>query len=318
MLEIDSQLGHIERRAWYTEPTSTMDWYPGHMKKARQEIAEAISSKDVVLEVLDARMPASSTNPVLSKLCGAKPRIKILSKSDLADPNVTQAWLRHFQSAAPPQTVLALALSRSNSGEARSRIAELCRELAPQRNSTAKTVRILVVGIPNVGKSTLINLLMERKVARVGDEPAVTKTEQVVTLKNGMTLADNAGILWPRMDESATLRLALGGALPDAVLDYESVGVFAAEFLLERYPAALVTRFKLSEPLPSGAELLERIGRQYGCLRSGGVIDLHKAADKLIHLFRSGALGRISLETPDDALETAEDPSDALSAPDAN
>jgi ribosome biogenesis GTPase A len=274
------------------------------MKKARRTIADALSSKDVVLEVLDARMPASSSNPVLKELRRGKPCIKILSKSDLADPRVTQAWITHFETQTTDPGVVAVALSRDNPAEVRTRIAKLCHQLAPDRSSPSKRVRALVVGIPNVGKSTLLNVLMERKVARVGDEPAVTKSEQLVTLKSGMTISDNAGILWPRIGERTALRLALGGAMPDSVLDYETVARFGAEFLLARYPALLCARFKLESAPATPEALLDLIGRKHGCLRSGGVVDSHKAADVLLHQFRAGTLGRISLEAPGDVDET--------------
>jgi ribosome biogenesis GTPase A len=283
-------------------------WYPGHMAKARRSIAESMAIHDVVIEVLDARMPASSENPVITELRRQKPCIKVLCKSDLADPAVTAAWLRHFERVAPEPggarpggasgTVAAIALRTDRPGEARTRLPELCQRLArPTRQRT--TVRAMVVGIPNVGKSTLINILMDRKVAKVGDEPAVTKAKQQVVLKSGMVLSDHPGILWPKIDEdAATLRLALGGALPDRALEYESVALFAAEFLMDRYPRLLLARYKLAE-MPAGADaLLLEIGRRRGGLRSGGSVDVHKAADVLIHDFRCGALGRISLEEP--------------------
>ena len=262
-------------------------------------------SQDVVIEVLDARMPAASENPVVTELRRQKPCIKVLSKSDLADPEVTGAWLRHFEARAPSREGRpGRGRSRSPSGptgqaEIETRIPELCKRLALHPSGPSKTVRAMIVGIPNVGKSTLINTLMERKVAKVGDEPAVTKAQQQVMLKNGMTLSDNPGILWPKIeDDAASLRLALGGALPDTALDYESVALFGAEFLLERYPDLLRARYKLTELPAAASALLVEIGRRRGGLRSGGVVDLHKAADVLIHDFRSGALGRISLEAP--------------------
>jgi ribosome biogenesis GTPase A len=207
----------------------------------------------------------------------------------------------HYEAASVRTKVLALALNQDRAKETRSRIAELCKRLAPHRNSRSKNVRVMVVGIPNGGKSTLINLLMERKVAKVGDEPAVTKVPQFVRLENGMTLLDNAGILWPRMDEAATLRLALGGAIPDAAIDYEIVALFAAEFLLLRYPAELCERFKFAEVPASASDVLTEIGRKHAGLRRGGSVDLHKASDVLLHEFRAGKLGRISLEAPGDA-----------------
>ncbi|WP_437799676.1 ribosome biogenesis GTPase YlqF [Sorangium sp. So ce693] len=289
----------------------SIQWYPGHMTKARRTIAESMPSQDVVIEVLDARMPLASENPVLAELRGQKPCIKVLNKSDLADPAVTTAWLRYFEAerAAPPDEaergaspggqVLAIAISASQSSEARRRIPELCKRLAPPKNGPGKVVRAMIVGIPNVGKSTLINALMERKVAKVGDEPAVTKSQQLVTLKTGMAISDNPGILWPKIDdEAASFRLAVGGAIPDTAIDYQSVALFAAGYFLRRYPELLVARYKLKELPETAAALIEEIGRRRGCLRSGGSVDLHKASDILVHDFRAGRLGRISLEEP--------------------
>lgn len=284
----------------------SVQWYPGHMTKAREAMAEAMPSQDVVIEVLDARMPGASENPVVTELRKQKPCVKVLSKSDLADPDVTAAWLRYFDTVRgepsaehPGGRVVAIAIRSDRQGETRTRIAALCKRLALHPGGPGKTVRAMVVGIPNVGKSTLINTLMERKVAKVGDEPAVTKARQRVTLKNGMTLSDNPGILWPKIeDEGAAYRLAFGGAIPDSALDYESVGLFGAKLLAERYPELVRARYKLAELPASPSDLLAEIGRKRGALRSGGVIDMHKAADVILHDFRSGALGKISLEAP--------------------
>jgi len=180
---------------------------------------------------------------------------------------------------------------------------------------------VIIVGIPNVGKSTLINTLMDRKVAKVGDEPAVTKGQQLVTLKSGMTISDNPGIMWPKIeDEDASLRLAFGGAIPDSALDYETVGFWGAKYLLGRYPALLMARYKLKALPETPMALLQEIGKRRGGLRAGGVVDLHKAADALIHDFRHGAIGRISLESPPEPepereTETVEDDLDELGAP---
>jgi ribosome biogenesis GTPase A len=273
----------------------SIQWYPGHMTKARQAMASVMPSQDVIIEVLDARMPGSSENPVVLELRKQKPCIKVLSKSDLADPEVTASWLRYL--AGEKVAVIATRMDRQV--EARTRIAQLCTKLALHPSGPGKTVRAMVVGIPNVGKSTLINTLMERKVAKVGDEPAVTKSQQKVTLKNGMTVSDNPGILWPKIEDSAaSLRLAFGGAIPDTAMDYESVALFGAAFLLERYPELLRARYKLTDLPASASALLAEIGKRRGGLRAGGVVDVHKAADVLVHDFRSGALGRISLEAP--------------------
>ncbi|KYF66451.1 ribosome biogenesis GTPase YlqF [Sorangium cellulosum] len=285
----------------------SIQWYPGHMTKARRAIAESMPSQDVIIEVLDARMPRASENPAVAELRGQKPCIKVLNKSDLADPAVTKAWLRHLEAEHPAPSggapaggqVLAIAISASQSSEARRRIPELCKRLAPPKNGPGKVVRAMIVGIPNVGKSTLINTLMERKVAKVGDEPAVTKSRQLVTLKSGMAISDNPGILWPKIDdEAASFRLAVGGAIPDTAIDYQSVAHFAAGYFLRRYPELLAARYKLTDLPTTAAALIEEIGRRRGCLRGGGSVDLHKASDILVHDFRAGRLGRISLEEP--------------------
>ena len=273
-----------------------IQWYPGHMTKARRLLGEMMPSQDVVIEVLDARMPAASANPVVAELRGTKPCVKVLSKSDLADPAVTEAWLAHFQ--ADP-TVLAIATSLTRMGDARSRIPALCDRLSQRTRGADKPLRAVIVGIPNVGKSSLINTLMGRLVAAVSDKPAVTKETQLVTLPNGMLLTDNPGLLWPKIqDDAATMRLAVGGAIPDTAIEYQAVGLFAAEYFVARYPALVVARYKLKETPASGTVLLEEIGRRRGCLRAGGILDLYKAADILVHEFRLGKLGPISLESP--------------------
>ncbi len=273
-----------------------IQWYPGHMTKARRVLAETMPKQDVIIEVLDARMPRASENPVVTELRGSKPCIKVLCKSDLADPEITKAWLARLETV---DNVVALAITTDRPQDARAKIPELCKKLAKHPSGPGKTVRAMIVGIPNVGKSTLINTLMERKVANTGDEPAVTKAQQRVTLKSGMTLYDNPGVMWPKIEDAqAALRLALGGAIPDNAIDYESVALFGARFFLAKYPERLKARYKLETLPDSPTALLEEIGRRRGCLKSGGVIDMHKAGDALVHDFRAGALGRISLESP--------------------
>lgn len=283
----------------------SIQWYPGHMTKARRELAAAIPAQDVIIEVLDARMPAASANPVVTELRGQKACLKVLTKSDLADPEVTEAWLRRLESAAAGAEgggpVLAVAVRTDRAAETRARISELCRRLAPRAEGSWKPVRALIAGVPNVGKSTLINTLMNRAVAAVGDKPAVTKAQQQVILKDGMVLSDTPGILWPKIeDASAALRLALAGSIPDTAIDYLTVAMFGARLFLARYPDRLLSRFKLASLPPTPEALITEIGRRRGCLRAGGVVDLHKASEILVHEARSGGLGRISLESPDD------------------
>ena len=306
-----------------------IQWYPGHMTKARRLIAESMPKQDVVIEVLDARMPRSSENPVVTELRRHKPVIKVLSKSDLADPAITKAWIRFFEEEVhqspgdglAPGKVVAIALTTTRPGEAKTKLPELCKQLALHPRGPGKTPRVIIVGIPNVGKSTLINTLMDRKVAKVGDEPAVTKGQQLVTLKSGMTISDNPGIMWPKIeDEDASLRLAFGGAIPDSAIDYETVGFWGAKYLLGRYPALVMARYKLKALPETPMALLQEIGKRRGGLRAGGVVDLHKAADALIHDFRQGAIVIIILESPPEPetereTETVEDDLDELGAP---
>ncbi|MGA9522934.1 MAG: ribosome biogenesis GTPase YlqF [Myxococcaceae bacterium] len=273
----------------------SLQWYPGHMTKARAELARLMPSQDVVIEVLDARLPLSSSNPLVTELRKQKPCIKVLTKSDLADPTVTKAWLRHFQSEP---NVTAFAATTTRPEEIRKRIATLTQGLAKHRGPL-KPVRALIAGVPNVGKSTLINTLASRAVAAVGNKPAVTKTLQAVTLKTGMVITDSPGIMWPKIeDEAGALRLAFAGSIPDTAIDYLAVGTFGAEFLLRRYPKQVMSRYAL-QTRPVGPEsLLTEIGRTRGTLRGGGDVELHRAAEILVHEFRAGLIGMFSLEEP--------------------
>lgn len=272
-----------------------VNWFPGHMHKARKQIKEVMPQIDLVIEVIDARLPYSSENPLVSELRGARPCIKILNKADLADPHVTQAWLEHLEQE---QGVKALALSASQKGQSR-KVLELAKRLFPTRNTALTPICTMIMGIPNVGKSTLINSLAGKVIAKVGDEPAVTKQQQKINLGNGILLFDTPGFLWPRIeDPNSGYRLAVTGAIKNTAIEFEDVALYAAAYLLQAYPEALLTRYKLKALPERDFELLEEIGRRRGALRSGGHIDLHKAAEILLHDIRSGALGRISMENP--------------------
>ena len=272
----------------------SVEWYPGHMQKAKRLLKKAMSRVDLVIEVLDARIPFSSENPFISELTGTRPCLKILNKNDLADPKITQAWLTELEQK---QGVWAHAMRAKDLRQARKLIG-LCRERFPNSHKS-KAIRVMILGIPNVGKSTLINTLAGRAITKVGNEPAITRHQQRIDLDNGICLNDTPGILWPRMEsEESGYRLATVGSIKNSAMDYEDVGHFASAFMLQSYPDALIRRYKFNE-IPQGERaLLEGIGRKRGCLRTGGIVDLHKSAIVLLQDLQSGALGRISLETP--------------------
>jgi ribosome biogenesis GTPase A len=273
----------------------TIKWYPGHMGKALEQIGELIKRVDVVIEVLDARLPFSSSNHKLEEIRRTKPWIKILNKHDLADPSITKAWVKLFEQQAG---VRALPMSSKQSTETKQLI-KLCKLLAPRRGKPGFPVRVMVVGIPNVGKSTLINTLAGRSMAKVGDKPAITTTTQLIDLKNGVVLNDTPGVLWPDMaDQEGAYRLATSGAIGANALDYTVVGLFAGEFMMRRYPELLKKRYKLEELPDNSTDLIEAIGRCLGCLISGGGVDLHRAAEAFLRELRAGKLGRISFEEP--------------------
>ncbi len=269
-------------------------WYPGHMQKARRLLKKEMTRVDLVIEVLDARIPFSSENPLVSELTGTRPCLKILNKSDLADPKITKTWLTAL---AEKQGVTAHALTARDLKQARKLIA-LCRSRFPN-SSKSKAIRIMVMGIPNVGKSTLINTLAGRGITKVGNEPAITRHQQRIDLDNGIWLNDTPGILWPRMEsEESGYCLAMVGSIKNSAMDYEDVGHFASAFLMKSYAGALMRRYEFKKLPESTTALLEGIGQKRGCLRSGGMIDLHKSAIMLLQDLQRGALGRISLETP--------------------
>ncbi len=273
----------------------SLQWYPGHMTKARRELVELMPSQDVVIEVLDARLPKASSNPVVAEIRGQKPVIKVLTKSDLADPDATRAWITYLEGEPG---VRAFASTTDNPAYTRKRLAELARNLAVHRGRD-KAVRALIAGVPNVGKSTLLNTLANRPVAKVSDKPAVTKEQQEVTLANGMQITDSPGLMWPKIEhEPRAFRLALAGSIPDTAIDYLTIGLFGAEHFLAFYPALVMARYKLVAEPADATALLTEIGRRRGGLLPGGVPDTHKAAEILIHEFRAGTIGRITLELP--------------------
>ena len=274
-----------------------IQWFPGHMNAARKKAAETMEATDVVIEVLDARLPESSSNPMIRelRLQRQKPCLKVLNKADLADPQMTQAWLDYYNHLPD---VSAVAISCKKPGEA-NKVPSLCRALAPHRGSNLKPLRMMIMGIPNVGKSTLINALLNRRVAKVGDEPAVTKNQQRYDLSDQLILTDTPGMMWPKiMHESDGYRLAASHAIGrNAVID-EEVAIFLADFLLQSYPNLLSERYKFSVDELDGTGIVEAIAEKRGYRLKAGAADIEKAALTLLVDYRTGTLGRISLETP--------------------
>jgi ribosome biogenesis GTPase A len=279
----------------------TIQWFPGHMTSARKKAAETMALTDVVIEVCDARLPEASSNPMIRelRLHRQRPCLKLLNKADLADPAVTQAWLDHYN--AQPG-VKAVAISSKKPGEA-ARVPNLCKGLAPHRNDGIKPLRMLIMGIPNVGKSTLMNALLKRRVAAVGDEPAVTKSQMCIDLGPTMSITDTPGLMWPKIThDSDGYMLAASHAIGrNAVIDSE-VAIFLAGLLLRRYPAMLAERYGIAVAGMDGIGVVEAVAKKRGCIvkgRRGGELDLEKAGMILLTDYRAGKLGRISLETPE-------------------
>lgn len=265
------------------------------MHKASKEIKTTLHQVDLVIEVLDARIPFSSQNPMLATLRGDKPCIKILSKTDLADPIMTQEWQSYLELE---QGVKTLAVTVSQPEKIR-QLSDLCHKMLPDKAPGVKLINTLIVGIPNVGKSTLINVLAGRMIAKTGNEPAITKMQQRIALGNGIVLLDTPGVLWPNLENPNTgYRLATTGAIKDTAIDHAQIAFFAAEYLLQHYPELLKTRYQLPELPSTEQQLLEAIAKSRGCLRAGGNVDMDRVAKILLAELRAGMIGRISLETP--------------------
>ncbi|OUR64869.1 ribosome biogenesis GTPase YlqF [Methylophaga sp. 42_25_T18] len=272
-----------------------IQWYPGHMHKASKELKKILSQVDIFIEVLDARLPYSSENPMLAEIRGDKPCIKILNKSDLADPVLTQEWQDYLEQEQSVKTIALTAQQPDRTMD----ILDLCHKMLPGKSQSVKNIQALIMGIPNVGKSTLINTLAGRQIARTGNEPAVTKLQQRIKLDKGIVLVDTPGMLWPNLENRHTgYRLAVTGAIKETAVDNSDIAFYAIAYLSKHYPDFVKTRYELTE-LPEGElEILETIGAKRGCLRAGGQVDLERVSKILLTEFRSMMLGRITLETP--------------------
>jgi len=275
----------------------SIQWFPGHMNAARKKAAESMEKTDVVIEVLDARLPQASSNPMIDELRRhrQRPSLKILNKADLADPEATKAWIAHF---SQQKDVHAVALSCKKPADV-AKVTALCLKLAPHRGTALKPLRMMIMGIPNVGKSTLMNALLKKRVAAVGDEPAVTKAQQRLYLGNNMVLTDTPGMLWPKIEHPTDgLMLAASHAVGVNAIIEEEVATFLADLLLARYPALLKARYGFATEGMDGVAVIEGIAKKRGFRLKGGEWDFEKGSHTLLIDYRSGALGRISLETP--------------------
>lgn len=278
----------------------SLQWYPGHMRKAEQLVKENLKLVDVVVELLDARIPMSSANPVLREIVGDKPRLIVLNKADLADDTATRAWVKYFAEqelvAVPVDAVKGRGVKELV--QAITKCAKPKTDKLVQHGAKARAARCMILGIPNVGKSSLINRLSGGSKTKVENRPGVTRAKQWIRLGAQLELLDMPGILWPKFeDQQAALHLAFTGAINDNVYDVASVVLLLLDTLRTAYPSALIERYRLEGELPSGVELLEEIGRKRGCLRAGGRIDDEKAQQIVLTDFRSGRLGHVTLDT---------------------
>ncbi|MBH1970349.1 ribosome biogenesis GTPase YlqF [Moraxellaceae bacterium AER2_44_116] len=275
----------------------SINWFPGHMNKAIREIKELLPKVDLIIEVVDARIPFSSANPVIEQFRGNKPCIKLLNKSDLADPVVTELWLDYWQQQ---QGVKAIAVSSQRPEQIRSLVG-LCKNILHGKENALGNLTAMITGIPNVGKSTIINILAGKVIAKTGNEPAITKGQQCINLHNGLLLYDTPGILWPKIENvQSGYRLAATGAIKETAMNNEDVAVFAVGYFLKTYPELLKQRFKLDELPETEIEFLDIVGKQRGCLGGGGHVDFHKIANIVLQEFRNIVIGRISMERPED------------------
>lgn len=284
------------------ECSMTIQWFPGHMAKAKREVEEKLKLVDFVIELVDARAPLSSQNPLIHQVLNQKTKMMILMKRDLADPEMTEKWLQYFQSNEVP----AVAIDVNNRKDLQKAV-EMAKEIGNEKlermrrkGVRPRPARAMIIGIPNVGKSTLINRMANKKIAKTGDRPGVTKQQQWIKIKKDFELMDTPGILWPKFeDQEVGYRLAAIGTIKDEILALDDIAAYVIHFLKEKYPNVLHERYKLDESSEEDMwEVFQQIGRQRGCLESGGKVNMTKTADVILQDLRSGKLGRITLEKP--------------------
>ena len=282
-----------------------IQWYPGHMTKTRRQMEADLKHVDIVVELVDARIPISSRNPDIDAICGDKPRIILLNRADQADPQMTKIWTNYFIKERGMQAAAVDSRSGAGVGQMVSLARNALKEQIAkwqEKGQVGRPVRAMVVGVPNVGKSTFINKLARRKSAKAGDRPGVTRGKQWVSVDKGLELLDTPGILWPKFEDEMTgLHLAFTGAVKDEVTDMEGLACALMELLRDRYPQVLSERYKLTDlEGKQGWELLEQGARKRGMLISGGEADTDRMAKVLLDEFRGGKLGHFTLEAPED------------------
>jgi ribosome biogenesis GTPase A len=278
-----------------------IQWYPGHMAKARREISDAAKLVDVVIELIDARIPKSSRNPILNEIIGNKPRVIVLNKADLADENKNKEWVQKFKTNNQVAVIV-----DSNQGKGVKNVVDACLELMKdkmdkqiEKGRTGISIKAMIVGIPNVGKSTFINKIAKKQTAEVGNKPGVTRRNQWVRLDDNIQLLDTPGVLWPKFDNDETARhLAYIGSIKDDILDVDELALELLKELVKKYKTNVYERYKIASDFEYEMpyELMEEIGRKRGCLVKGGEVDYTKVANIILDDFRTGKIGLITLE----------------------
>ncbi|MFJ7638612.1 ribosome biogenesis GTPase YlqF [Peribacillus sp. NPDC097264] len=279
----------------------TIQWFPGHMAKARREVTEKLKLVDIIFELVDARIPASSRNPMIDEIIQHKPRLILLNKADMADPVKTNQWLDYYKSQG--KTAIAI---NSQAGNGLHQITTTSKMLLKEkydrmesRGIKPRAIRAMIVGIPNVGKSTLINRLARKNIAKTGNTPGVTKAQQWIKFGKELELLDTPGILWPKFeDQEVGLRLALTGAIKDTILNLHEVSLYGLRFLEKEYPDRLKSRYNLDVIPQETLELFDAVGKFRGCIASGGYIDYDKTAELVVREIRSEKMGPLTFELP--------------------
>lgn len=282
--------------------TMTIQWFPGHMAKARREVTEKLKLIDIVFELVDSRIPLSSRNPMIDEIIQHKPRVILLNKADMADTRKTNEWLEYFKDKG----LQAIPINSQN-GEGLAQITAQAKEILSakfekmrSRGIKPRAIRAMVVGIPNSGKSTLINRLAKKNIAKTGNTPGVTKSQQWIKVGKELELLDTPGILWPKFeDQEVGYKLALTGAIKDTILNLQDIAVYALRFLQREYRDRLMDRYNFQEIPEEIVEVFDHIGRKRGCLIRGGEVDYDKTAEVIIRDIRSERLGRLTFETPE-------------------